>query len=292
MAKNLINVGDLNESDFWQIITRAKQFKTDKHTTFNTLLGKNISLLFFENSTRTKTSFELAINKLAANAINFDMDTSSMKKGESLADTIYTVAAMEVDGMIIRHSDHNEIADIIGKFKVPIVNAGTGTMSHPTQAVLDAYTIYENLKTFDIKVGIIGDVSHSRVARSNFELLTKLGAQVYFGGPDEYMSSEFKELQRPVEELIQTCDVVMMLRVQNERHNGESKIINYNEKFGLNKDNLSKLKPNAIIMHPGPFNLGVEITEEVLRFNRTKILDQVTNGVYTRMAILDWSLGI
>jgi aspartate carbamoyltransferase catalytic subunit len=292
MGRNLINISDLGVDDFWSIIERARGFKSDNHSTYNTLRNKNISLLFFENSTRTKTSFEIATNKLSANGINFDMSSSSMKKGETLADTVYTVAAMGVDGIVVRHSDHQEIIDLTNKFKVPIINAGTGCQSHPTQAILDAYTIYENFKSFDLNIAIIGDVLHSRVARSSYELLTMLGARVSFGGPDEYISSEFKENHKPIDQLIEESDVVMMLRVQDERHDGHESIENYNSKYGLNSENLGRLKENAIILHPGPFNRGVEITDEVIKSDKCKILDQVTNGVYTRMAILDWALGL
>lgn len=248
--------------------------------------------LFFENSTRTDLSFQMAAQRLGLQTLNFTVGHSSASKGESLQDTLETLEALGVDVVVIRHQIDwpKELEGC--KFNLSLVNAGSGAFEHPTQALLDAFTMRQHFPSLrGLKVTIVGDIRHSRVARSNLHILTELGANVQFAGPDFFRPHDLPEvpwvdLDRAVEE----TDVLMMLRVQHERHAESIDVSSYHEKYGLSEQRLARLRGDALIMHPGPVNRGVEICTAAMDDPRSQILKQVSNGVEIRMAVLNWCL--
>ncbi|MDY3547265.1 aspartate carbamoyltransferase catalytic subunit [Riemerella anatipestifer] len=253
-----------------------------------------VSNLFFENSTRTKTSFDVAERKLGFNVVPFDVSTSSVNKGETLYDTVKTLESIGVDLVVIRHSQDFYFREL-ETINIPIINGGDGTGNHPSQSLLDLMTIYQEFKKFEgLKVGIVGDVKHSRVANSNAEALRRLGAKVYFSGPEDWFDeAEFiNGTYLPVDTLVKEVDVVMLLRIQHERHGEKMKLSldKYHQKYGLTKERAAQMKPTAIIMHPAPINRGVEIDTDLVESPQSRIFKQMENGVYARMAILKQAL--
>jgi len=257
------------------------------------LRGKTVVNFFVEPSTRTRSSFELAEKRLSADSVNFSASTSSFSKGESLLDTARNLQAMAPDFIVIRHSQPGAPHFLARHCDCSIVNAGDGAHEHPTQALLDAYTIQQHKgRLKGLRVAILGDISHSRVARSNLYLLTRMGAEVTVCGPPTLIPPHIEKLRcrvaaRP-EEAIEGADVVMALRIQLERMRSAAfpSLREYARIFGLNRARMELAKPDAIVMHPGPMNRGVEITSEVADGERSVILEQVTNGVAVRMAVL------
>lgn len=250
--------------------------------------------LFFENSTRTHTSFEMAEQRLGIGVIGFQASDSSMTKGESLLDTLKTIQAIGVDLAVIRHSKNAYYEPILAEqLTLSLINAGDGSGEHPSQSLLDMMTINQAFGHFSgLKVGIIGDIAHSRVARSNAELLTKLGARVAFAGPDSWFPAEFNQFgpHVTVDEIVDQADVVMLLRVQHERLSTEMEegfdASEYHERFGLTVERVERLHPQTIIMHPGPVNRGVEIDSDLVESPHSRIFQQMSNGMYMRMAII------
>ena len=293
---HLLGIKDLTEEDIQLIFTTADNFKEVINRPIKkvpSLRDITIANLFFENSTRTKLSFELAEKRLSADVINFSASGSSVKKGETLIDTVNNILAMKVDMVVMRHSSPGASVFLSKNINARIVNAGDGTHEHPTQALLDAYSIREKLgDVAGKKVVIVGDILHSRVALSNILCLKKLGAEVMVCGPTTLMPRHIAELGVKVEhnfdKALAWCDIANMLRVQLERQTEKyfPSIREYSMLFGLNKQRLDKLNKEIVIMHPGPINRGVEITSEVADSEHSIILNQVENGVAIRMAVL------
>lgn len=249
-----------------------------------------VTNLFFEDSTRTKISFEVAEKKLGLQVVQFDVKKSSINKGESLLDTIKTLQAVGIDLAVIRHQK-TRFYDELKSTDLLIVNAGDGIGHHPTQALLDLMTIQQEFKKIEgLKIGIVGDVKHSRVANSNASLLRRLGAKVYFSGPEFWFDEAMlvNGTFIPFDDLLKEVDVLMMLRIQHERHEDKMKFseAEYLRRYGLTKEREKQMKDNAIIMHPAPINRGVEIDEELVECHRSRIFKQMENGVFVRMSIL------
>ena len=293
---NLIGIKNLIINDIELIFKTADNFKEIINRPIKkvpSLRDITIANLFFENSTRTKLSFELAEKRLSADILNFSASQSSLKKGESLIDTINNILSMKVDMIVIRHPNAGVPEFISKKVDATIINAGDGAHEHPTQALLDSYSIREALGEIRNKnILIVGDIIHSRVALSNIFALKMQGANVKLCGPNSLMPKYINKLGVEVinnfDEALQWCDVVNMLRIQNERMNKSffPSVREYVSLYGLNNQRLSKLDRDIIIMHPGPINRGVELTSEIADSKNSIILDQVENGVAIRMAVI------
>lgn len=296
MLKNLLDIKDLNKSQITEIIELASLFEHKKAK--SSVEGKNLALIFCENSTRTRLSFEMAAFNLNLRVFNFDADKSSFSKGETLKDTLQNLCAIGIDVAVIRHSENGimqkTLADMSCDMK--LINAGEGNISHPTQALLDFYTIKKHLGDVAGKnILFVGDISHSRVTRSNIELLEKFGAKITLCSPNCFKSDEFSHIEWSdnLEKCLKSADVAMFLRVQHERHdnhcNGQISLKNYSENFGLNLNKYNKYcKKSTLIMHPGPVNRGVELDSDILDSDVGKtILEQAKNGVFVRMAVLE-----
>ena len=295
-VKHLLGIKNLQKEDIDLIFKTADNFKEVINRPIRkvpSLRDSTIANLFFENSTRTRLSFELAEKRLSADILNFSAASSSVKKGETLIDTVNNILAMKVDVIVMRHPDAGASTFLANHIDVPIVNAGDGAHEHPTQALLDAYSIrekYGNLK--GKKVVIVGDILHSRVALSNIFCLKMLGAEVKVCGPSTLMPKHIESLGVSYEPVLMTalewCDVANMLRIQLERQdtNFFPSLKEYSLMYGLNKERLDSLSKHITVMHPGPINRGVEITSDVADSKQAIILDQVENGVAIRMAVL------
>ena len=249
-----------------------------------------VSNLFFEDSTRTKTSFDIAERKLGLQVVPFDVTSSSVNKGESLYDTVKTLQSLGVNLLVIRHKQ-DQFYKELKEIDLPIINGGDGTGNHPSQTLLDLMTIHQEFGKFKgLKIGIVGDVKHSRVANSIAVALRKLGAKVYFSGPEKWFDEGaiINGTYLSIDDLVKEVDVLMLLRIQHERHDEKMKISlnNYHKKFGLTLDREKTMKENAIIMHPAPINRGVEIHDDLVESPRSRIFQQMRNGVFARMAIL------
>jgi aspartate carbamoyltransferase catalytic subunit len=289
----MLGIEELSRQEIESILTRAKDYQPLPNQTFrrlDILKGKMIVNLFFEASTRTRTSFEIAAKRLGADAISITASGSSVSKGESLVDTLNTLVAMRPDAIVMRHSASGAPHFLARHLPTPIINAGDGTHEHPTQALLDARTILDYRESLEgLRVAIIGDIAHSRVARSNIYLLSKFGVDIVLCGPAPLVP---QELAHDIREAITDADVIMMLRVQLERqHEATFPAGEYFQFFGLRLEHLGLAKPNAIVMHPGPINRGREIASEVADSHVSVILNQVENGVAVRMAVLERILG-
>jgi aspartate carbamoyltransferase catalytic subunit len=296
-SKHLLGIKDLLKQDIELILSTATQFKEVLQRPIKkvpSLRDTTIVNLFYENSTRTRISFELAEKRLSADTINFGISGSSVSKGESLLDTVNNILSMKVDMVVMRHSATGAPHFLAKHINVPIVNAGDGINEHPTQALLDAFSIQERLGSLaGKKVVLIGDIKHSRVALSNIWLLKKMGAEVMVAGPPSLMPAHISEaFDIPVEynlrRALEWCDVANVLRIQLERQNQPlfSTLREYNIAYGVSRRILESLGKDIVIMHPGPINRGVEIDSDVADSGQSIILQQVENGVAVRMAVL------
>jgi aspartate carbamoyltransferase catalytic subunit len=294
--KDLLGIQDLTPEEITFALDTAAAFKQVGKRTIKkvpSLRGKTLVNLFIEPSTRTRTSFELAAKRLSADVININAGASSISKGETLKDTALNLEALHADIIVIRHSAAGAPHFLAKHLKASVINAGDGAHEHPTQALLDAFTIREKKgRIAGLNVTILGDILYSRVARSNIWLLTKLGAHVTLAGPSTLVPRVFEQfgcrVTHDVEEAIRDADVINLLRIQHERQRKTMfpSIGEYAAMFGLNKERFAHTKPDALIMHPGPINRGVEIDSEVADCGRSVILEQVTNGLAVRMAVL------
>jgi aspartate carbamoyltransferase catalytic subunit len=302
MPAGLLGIEELSREEIEAILARAKDYQPLQNHTFkrlDILRGRMIVNLFFEASTRTRTSFEIAARRLGADAISITAAGSSLSKGESLVDTLNTLAAMRPDAIVMRHSASGAPHFLARHLPIPIINGGDGTHEHPTQALLDARTILDYRKSLEgLRVAIIGDIAHSRVARSNIYLLSKFGVDIVLCGPASLVPCELAQVAPGVRitydmrEAIRDADVIMMLRVQLERqHDTAFPATEYFQFYGLRLEHLELATPNAIVMHPGPINRGREIASEVADSQRSVILNQVENGVAVRMAVLERIVG-
>lgn len=318
--RDLLGIRDLSAAEIKGILDTAENFREINAREIKkvpTLRGKTIINLFFESSTRTRTSFELAAKRLSADAVNISVSASSLTKGETLLDTALNLDAMAPDCIVVRHSSAGVPHQLAKVSKAAIVNAGDGANEHPTQALLDAMTIREHKKKIGgLNIAIVGDILHSRVARSNIHLLTKLGAKVRVAGPKTLVPQDFEYLIRGqntgtanprsaigdpqllrvcqhIEEAIEGADVVMILRIQRERQDSAyfPTLREYAIHYGLTNERLNLAKKDAIVLHPGPMNRGIEISSEVADSSRSLILDQVKYGVAVRMAVLYLATG-
>ncbi|MFQ5673824.1 MAG: aspartate carbamoyltransferase catalytic subunit [Nitrospinales bacterium] len=300
-GKNLLSVRNLSEGDILSILDTAESFKeisTRKIKKVPTLRGRTIISLFFEPSTRTRTSFEIAGKRLSADVINISASSSSVTKGENLVDTARNLEAMNPDILVVRHSCAGAPQLIARHLKCSVINAGDGAHEHPTQALLDLLTIREHKQTLKgLKVAIVGDIAHSRVARSNIHAMKTMGMEVTLVGPPTMMPADIRKMGVSIShdliDAIGEADVIMMLRIQRER---QSRFLlpslrEYSNLFGLTLEKLKKARPDVLIIHPGPANQGVEISPEVMDSPHSLILNQVTNGVAVRMSLMYLLLG-
>jgi aspartate carbamoyltransferase catalytic subunit len=296
MKKDLLGIDDLSKDDIYRLLETAEAMREIGERPIKkvpTLRGKTVVNLFYEPSTRTRTSFEIAEKRLSADTLNIAVQSSSVLKGETLADTAMNIEAMSPDMIVLRHASSGACHLLSRICRSRIINAGDGMHEHPTQALLDAFTIRQHKKSIEgLKVVIIGDLLHSRVLRSNVLLLTKLGADVWVCGPPTLVPRGIEQLgvrvTTSVEDAVADADVIMMLRIQQERMQGAyfPSLREYFNLFGMTVERIARAKPDVIVMHPGPMNRGVEIASEVADGPYSVILEQVANGVAVRMAVL------
>ncbi len=296
MKKDLLGIADLSDDEIYRVLDTAEAMREIGERPIKkvpTLRGKTIVNLFYEPSTRTRTSFEIAEKRLSADTLNIAVASSSVLKGETLADTAMTLEAMAPDMIVVRHASSGACHLMSRICRSRIINAGDGMHEHPTQALLDAFTIRQHKQRVDgLKIAIVGDLLHSRVLRSNVLLLTRLGADVWVSGPPTLIPPGIERLgvraSTEVDDVVAAADVIMMLRIQQERMQGAyfPSLREYFNVFGMTVERVKRAKPDVIIMHPGPMNRGVEIASEVADGPYSVILEQVANGVAVRMAVL------
>jgi aspartate carbamoyltransferase catalytic subunit len=290
--KHLLTITELHNEEILGILHEAQQFSEGKAWTPAT--DKFVANLFFEPSTRTKFSFEVAEKKLGLHVLNFESQSSSVQKGETLYDTVKTLEAIGANAVVIRHPKDHYFDELVEGISIPIINGGDGCGHHPTQSLLDLLTMQQEFVIFQgLNVVIVGDIRHSRVARSNADVLKRLGANVYFSGPEQWMDDAMLNGNYlPMDEAVKIADVMMMLRIQHERH--AFKMISskeeYHELYGLTIAREAMMKKNSIIMHPAPINRDVEIASSLVECERSRIFKQMTNGVAIRQAVLKRAL--
>lgn len=286
---DILNLDDFSTEEINQILELAGEFGRGKKVDYKG--EKVIANLFFEPSTRTHYSFDMAALKLGCKTQNFDAMNSSLKKGESLYDTVRTFEMFGTDAVVIRHTENEYYKELVGKIGIPILNAGDGTGNHPSQSLLDLLTIKQEFGKFEgLKVVIVGDIKHSRVAHTNMKVMQRLGMQVYTSGPEEYKEEGYNYVE--LDNIIDKADVVMLLRVQHERHDSamQETVEEYHQTYGLHLQRVNKMKESSIIMHPAPFNRNVEIADDIVECGRSRIFKQVENGVFVRMALIHMAL--
>jgi aspartate carbamoyltransferase catalytic subunit len=291
--RSLLDVDDLSPDELVSVLDRAVAFR-DRLPPRDLLAGVPVLNLFFEASTRTATSFTLAEQRVGADIISFAPGASSLGKGETIADTALTLSGIGVRVIVVRHHESGFARRLADAFDGHVVNAGDGTHAHPTQALLDLMTLRQEFGRFDgLRVAIVGDILHSRVARSNIVGMRALGIDVTLVGPSTLLPPEFAgpgvRIERNLDDVLPTVDGVMMLRIQRERSEADllPSLDDYTQRFQLNRSRLQSLRGDAVILHPGPYNRGVELTDDVLDDPRSRYVAQVQNGVFVRMAVLD-----
>lgn len=301
---SILKVDDLSVEDILKVMETADSFTDISKREVKkvpTLRGKTVVNLFFEPSTRTKTSFEVAAKRLSADMINFAASSSSLKKGESIMDTLRTILAMQVDLIVLRHSDSGTVKLVDDFIEIPVINAGDGKHQHPTQALLDLYTIRSRFEKFEgLKVAVAGDFLNSRVARSDIAIFEKMGMDVSLVAPTMLLPEDYSELKvfHCIDDIIEEVDVLYLLRMQFERQDRKfyPSVREYNRFLSLDMERLARMKDRAVVMHPGPVNRGIEISDEVMGDRKSpsdKVLieEQVTSGIAVRMALLYLVLG-
>ncbi len=289
MIKHFLSLSSLTASDISTLIDRAQFFFLNQHLpdkTKHLLKNKIVANVFYEPSTRTRCSFEIAAKRLGADVVNFVPENSSVKKGETIYDTLKTLESLGVNGIVLRHAD-DHVFDGLQKIKIPLLNAGAGKFEHPTQGLLDLLTLHQEFnKLQGLRIAVCGDIKHSRVVGSLMVAAEKFDMKIFYCGPNALLPSNVK--QTSIDEILGEVDAVMMLRIQLERHEGlELNPQTYNDQYGLNTKRVGLLQKHAIILHPGPFNRGVEISDEVVEHPQSRIFKQMANGVFARMAILE-----
>lgn len=296
MIKHFLSLSSFSSQDLLTLIERSHYFflhQSQPDKINHLLKNKIFANVFYEPSTRTRCSFEIAAKKLGADVVNFVPENSSVKKGETVYDTLKTLESLGVDGIVLRHSDDNVFDSIQDRLNLPLLNAGAGKHEHPSQGMLDLFTLYQEFGSLQgLKVAVCGDIKHSRVAGSLMVAAEKFGMEIFLCGPDELVPENPKSFikKENFDEILPKVDAVMMLRIQLERHETlELNAKTYHREFGMNLERVGRMKKEAIILHPGPFNRGVEIADEVVEHGKSRIFKQMSNGVFTRMAILEWA---
>ena len=282
---NLLSLADLSVPEVNKILNRAGEFLHGASS--GAAENKVIASLFFEPSTRTQQSFSMAACRLGAKVLTFNADSSSMQKGETFYDTVRTFEEIGSDALIIRHKENEYYKRLTG-VKIPILSGGDGTGNHPTQSLLDLMTIRQEFGGFEgLKICIVGDILHSRVAHTISEIMRRLGMEVFTSGPEEFREEGYGFIE--FSKAVETMDILMLLRIQHERLEGTMRMspAEYNRDFGLSLDRSRRMKKGSIIMHPAPFNRGVEIDDEVVEGPRSRIFKQIRNGVFVRMAVIE-----
>lgn len=287
MIKHFLSLSSFSKDQLWDLLMKAHSFSVQASFP-PSLQNKIIANVFYEPSTRTRCSFEIAAKRLGAEVVNFSPETSSVKKGETIYDTLRSLESLGVDSIVLRHSDDRVFDELQGKIQCPMINAGAGKYEHPTQGLLDLLTLYQEFgKLEGLKIAVCGDIKHSRVAGSLMVAAKHFGMEVFACGPEALVSGERSDFDSVLPEV----DAVMMLRIQLERHDGlELDAKTYRDAFGLTSERVKRLKPKAIIMHPGPFNRGVEIDDEIVEHPQSRIFKQMSNGVFARMSVLEWTM--
>ena len=297
MIKHFLSLSSFSQSELLSLIHRAQFFFLNQHRPdkiHHLLDHKIFANVFYEPSTRTRCSFEIAAKRLGAEIVNFVPDNSSVKKGETVYDTLKTLESLGVDGMVFRHADDHIIDQLKPLLKLPLINAGAGKYEHPSQGLLDLLTLQQEFgKLEGLKIAVCGDIKHSRVAGSLMVAAGIFGMQIYLCGPDSLLPEMAdKHVQKAdFDKILPEVDAVMMLRIQLERHDHlELDSKSYHHQYGMNQKRQFHMKKNAIILHPGPFNRGVEISDDMVEHSQSRIFKQMSNGVAARMAILEWTM--
>jgi len=288
--KHLTRLSDFTIEEIKEILERANRYASGEE--LPKLEGKVVANLFFEPSTRTQYSFMMAEQKLGLKKMDFTAETSSIQKGETLYDTVKTFEAIGVNGVVIRHPQNNYFEQLIPNLNIPIFNGGDGSGNHPTQSLLDLLTIYQEYGKFEgLKIAIVGDIAHSRVAHTNIEIMNRLGMEVHLVAPEQFQEEGYE--WEKLDDILEEIDIIMLLRVQHERHDGGMELTKeeYHAQYGLTIEREKRMKEGAIIMHPAPFNRGVEIADDVVECKRSRIFKQMSNGVFVRMSVLVHALG-
>jgi aspartate carbamoyltransferase catalytic subunit len=297
MINHFLSLASFSPQELFTLIQRAQSFSIHHEQPDNLPLlfqNKILANVFYEVSTRTRCSFEMAIKRMGGEVINFTPENSSAKKGESVYDTLKTIESLGADAIILRHADDHLLDQIAPLFKTPLVNAGAGKYEHPSQGLLDLITLYQEFGRLEgLNIAICGDVKHSRVAGSLMVAAAKFKMNIFLCGPEDLLPSHTPPYIRKasLDQTLPQIDAIMLLRLQLERHTStELDVKNYHELFGMNEERQQRLPSHAIILHPGPFNRGIEISSDMVEHPQSRIFKQVTNGVAARMAILEWAL--